>query len=426
MKKKLILRISDNCANQRNTQIILLVISLLPFFILAKSISQNSFNLPFWDDYEAILQFLIEWKKLEGFAKIKSLIKHHNEHRLISLRTLVVLYFLVKGSINFKIITLLGNIQLLIIGMILTRFSLKFSRKNYGLNVLIISLCLFDISNYENNIWAMAAVSNFSVIMFFLLSILFYQSEKKIAIIPAVIFQAICTLSNGNGILACISIVLYNLMNFNKEKLFSSIVISIISYFIYFHDFQIGISSADEKNFIGITFFILKMFGSHFCYYSIFRSIVSIFSLTVLFFWLYPVVKKRDIQWFKNNSELISILFFVLITVITLAYFRSTGWNGAGSYTSRYLIYAHIYAIIFFLILSDLIKKKRGSRILLTIITMIYLVSYINNYAYSETGIKKINTLMSDKNLAHPDVTKARLIEYEACKENIFCAETKK
>ena len=412
---------NDNNSNYRTIQNFYILLSLVPILILFHSVYKNSFNIPYWDDYDAILNFLNKWVDLSPMERLKSLFEQHNEHRIVSARILFVLYYSFSKSIDFKNIIFIGNIQLVIIGLTLFYFSIKYTNKYYGISALIISLCLFDISNYENNNWAMASVSNYSIIMFFLLSILCYLSKSKYIIPLAILFQIICTLSNGNGIIATFSILLFTILNKNKLKITASLITSLFAIFLYFFNFSSTSHQDVEKNIIGSIFFITKLLGSHFCYNSILRLLVFVMTIIILWNWLWKIFRVNKKLDLKKHSVLISILFFLFSTICVLGVFRSTGYNGAGSYTSRYLIYSHLYMIFIFWVFIALIKDNKYSLKILTITQIIFILGFINNYQFSQTGISKIKNNIQKNQYAYPDINKAEKISNESCLKKIYC-----
>ena len=55
---------NDNNSNYRTIQNFYILLSLVPILILFHSVYKNSFNIPYWDDYDAILNFLNKWVDL--------------------------------------------------------------------------------------------------------------------------------------------------------------------------------------------------------------------------------------------------------------------------------------------------------------------------------------------------------------------------
>lgn len=412
-----------NSSNYNYINAFFLLLSLLPLYFLFSSINTYSLNLPIQDDYDAILGFLNTWTSSND--KLPLMFIQHNEHIIFPSRLVYILYLKLTGNINFNSLIIIGNIQLVLITFIIIGFIRRITTKFFGISVFILSLCLFDLSNYENSNFSMAGMQNYGVILFFLASLFFYslKENKIVYTILAVFFQFLCAFSSGNGIIAGITLLLFNLFNKDKKNIITSFVSFTLFSSIYFLIFKSSPNSIKGKNISDITSFFLKLSGGHFGYEE--RTISAIFLLVIMIgLLLYK-------NWNKINRELLpllSIIFFVLSSIGVVAIFRSGGLEGIehDSYGSRYLIYPHIFSASVFILLCYSIENYKYAWAFVLICSIFFIKSYKENYAYGEAGFERTNYRFSTKNYYYPDSLIAKKIAIESCSKKIYCIEDHK
>jgi hypothetical protein len=189
-----------------------------PAIIYISFVQQFALNLPHWDDYDAILNFLVQFKQGSLSYKLSLLFTQHNEHRILSSRLAYVLYYYVLGSINFRNIIFLNAVILLLTYCVFLWFIKKALPIFWPAAALALSLCMFDVNNFENAQFAMNGMQNYGVILLFVSSIFFYNKDSKKYVPLAVLLQGICVFSSGNGNVASFFILLFVLFSGNNKK----------------------------------------------------------------------------------------------------------------------------------------------------------------------------------------------------------------
>src|ERR1039458_9187098 len=86
---------------------ILLFLSPIIYFIY---VNKYTLNIPWEDDYDAILSFLCNTKKTNGFDNLSLYLSQQNEHRILSSTIIFSLYDHIFGTINFRGLILIGNL----------------------------------------------------------------------------------------------------------------------------------------------------------------------------------------------------------------------------------------------------------------------------------------------------------------------------
>jgi len=397
-----------------NLSFIFYALACIPILLYFKTVNAYALNLPYLDDYDAILAFLSKYDQANIAGKFTLLLSQHNEHRILSSRIIYVLYHAVFGTINFRSLIFIANLQLVTIFLVLAYFITKSIPQYKGIAVFAISLCLFDLNNYENADFAMAGMQNYGVIALFMLSLLFYSSNKKAYLIPAVLFHIICVLSSGNGSLAAISIILFTVFKKDKLKIILSVAVSLLGILLYFTAYnspaRAPLAGADT-----IIKYFVSMSGSvfNFDYAMLWGGFVLLVLLITL-----PITKK--IQFKDNSLPVVCLLCFALASMATTSLFRSN-MKGIPFYSSRYLIYPHLLVCIAFIFICIRIKESKLKWPITIACVLITFYTYSNNSNYGESGFIREKNRLESTDFQYPDKKRAEAIANEACTLGIYC-----
>lgn len=391
---------------------------ILPAIIYFQKINKYSVNLPYLDDYDAIIAFLNKFVTVGFKEKIFLLFSQQNEHRIFLSRVIFFIYYKLFGTINFQDLILIGNLFLVGIFFILIHFIRKVITKHWNIAAFILALCIFDLSNFENADSSMASISNYGIIFLFLLGILFYSKKNNYYIIPAILLQAIIVFSSGNGIIASAFIVLYTLILKDKKRIISSIACFLIFAPLYFLHYDKPSSTQTSPIEICIKYFFQQTGSVYNFEYSLLIGIIVI----VLIILTLPISKNIKIKDKNNIAPLIVLLLFILASMSTIALFRSS-FKGVYFYTSRYLIYPHLLTAILF-VFGFLKLNEKGIKwpIIITFILIMFSV-YKNNSEWGESGFNVENTRLITTNFVYPDQERAKVLTDEACRLNIYCID---
>ena len=414
----------------KSVNIILALIAILPFIITIRFVSNYSLNLPIYDDWEAILKFMINWSNSSKIQKIILLFSQHNEHRILSSRIVYILYYHFCHRINFVSLIIIANLQLVVIAGIIFYFSQNILKGIGGILAIVISICVFDPSNFENSNFAMAGMQNYGIIMFFLISLYFYslKSSKYYILFLAVFFQFLCAFSSGNGFMAGLALVVFNLFNMNTLKTKVCITGFIIFTTSYFCNYHSPGPSHVSTNIPIIIYFFLKLSGAHFERdYKLIRILIALVLYTVLVLCLfYKMNKEKYLYKIKdlNLLPLLSLLFFILLSITSLSILRSGGEDGVGKAScSRYFIYPNLLTAIVFIILLLRIQPFKYRWIIISAALLIFINSYRVNYNYGRKGYIKTKTTLTESKYFFYDSTIANKIAIDACSKKIYCID---
>ena len=128
-------------------------------------------DIPINDDYAVLENFTDIINSNSSFEKIKLIFKQHNEHRILYDKLWFFIDYKLFNQLNFNHLSFIGNLSL--VGIFIF-FFYKFKNKTTNSFFLLpVAVLIFNFSFYENITFSMAALSNFTVVLFSLLSIHF-------------------------------------------------------------------------------------------------------------------------------------------------------------------------------------------------------------------------------------------------------------
>jgi len=162
-------------------------------------------NLPFLDDYEAVLAFVNQLvQEKSGAAKFRFfLAQQHNEYKLFFVHGVAWIQDALIGHVNFAQLCVLGDSAVLAIGWILWSLFLP-GRNDPGRRLAFFvpaAWLLFQLEYYETLNWAMASLQNLWVIAFSLGAICCLVRPERKAYGAALILYVLAIAASGNGFL---------------------------------------------------------------------------------------------------------------------------------------------------------------------------------------------------------------------------------
>ncbi|HLZ89933.1 MAG TPA: hypothetical protein VKQ52_21925, partial [Puia sp.] len=318
----------------------------IPFFVI---VLQNAPNIPIMDDYNAILNFLTDWKKAGFMERLSLLFLQHNEHRILHSRMIFALYYTIFGNVNFRALIILADLQLLVIAAVAAYFIRKVGGKYWRIMAFLWTLCIFDLNTYEAGSMAMTGMQNYGVIMLFFLSLFFYDRSRRWLPLAAIL-QVLCIFSSGGGMIGAFFVVVYTLRLGDKWKKMVSISTAAVFIPLYFVHYTF-VSQPNKLPFsinTVVTYFI-RMTGAPVNFdASLYFGLLILAGLIALF-----VIKPVKAPW-----AILCIFGYVLGSMATSALFRSC-LKGAQFQTSRYLIYPQLLLAMACLLIWLKVETKK-------------------------------------------------------------------
>jgi hypothetical protein len=396
-----------------------------PVVIYFAFINKYALNIPHWDDYDAVLDFLNNYKTAGLSDKVKLLFSQHNEHRIFSSRLAYVMHKGLFGNINFKNVIYFNFGILVALYWLLVRNIRQLLPIHWPLVAFVFSICLFDINNYENADFAMAGMQNYGIILFFILSMTLYASSSNIALVGAVLFQMVAVFSSGNGGVASALILLFTILHGGRKQIIIAAIIFLLItplYYIDYHKPQAGFFTLDPTKFIP---FFLHAFGAHFGEY-----VGPLFAILMLAITGIVAPFSRSDGGFlfgfrRETAMLTCLVLFVLGSMGIMAIFRGNLPIQA-AYSSRYFIYSHLMVALLFFFYMYKFKEHRLTNNVSVGLVLFLLLVFARNYNDGKKNFEGFYNNMKTVKFDYPDPARAKAITDRACEFNIYCIEDAK
>ena len=163
--------------------------------------------MPKWDDH-ALRYFLIKFNgetTLSG--KLYQLFRQHNEHRIVYDRFVALLDYELFGKLNHRHLMVVGNLSLVgllaVFVAMLRRSERRLADRHSGawsvLMAVPVAGLLFNLSQWENMFWGMAALQNFSVVLWVVAAFYFLSYTRHWQLAFGAVVLA--SLTSGNGLM---------------------------------------------------------------------------------------------------------------------------------------------------------------------------------------------------------------------------------
>lgn len=161
-------------------------------------LGQYAINMPYIDDYDAILGYLLQFREADLTTKLQSLFLPHSEHIMVMTRLVSWLNYGLTANINFYWLVIIGN-GLLVWQLLLLYRLFDSSNRLSPLYFFLVILVFLNPQYSATSFWTMALWSNIWVLLPVTLSIFFLSNPQKWY--WALPFAIIALFGNGNGLM---------------------------------------------------------------------------------------------------------------------------------------------------------------------------------------------------------------------------------
>jgi hypothetical protein len=366
--------------------LVAILFSTISYFFM---VIEHTVNIPMEDDYTDVIPFILQYSSNTGFSKSIDLIfSQHNDHIIATNRVIYALLYELTGEVNFYILTLIGNLNILALVYLYSR---QISNNLTKLTLIaVVSSLLFQIACLRDALWAMTVIANYSVITLSFLTLICLNSRRKIGFPLAVLlgFSACITFASGQIVLLVGLILLVNrslehrtpLLNYKTIAwlVFSVLIIMALQSHMADKRFDqyLSLNSVltNMHNYIDAFF---KLIGSPFAYGNHLASfVIGIIGLSTLLILIYFGAWKQHV--------IFNFSVFLLLSLGTIALTRS--WVGDEYLivsAARYKFIAYNYwACIFLLIVRSFPKHETSISRFSMVITLFLCIVTFNQQAH--------------------------------------------
>lgn len=348
---------------------------------------QYAVNIPYLDDYDAILKYIITFREVGLGEQLKSLLLPHNEHIMMMTRVVSWVSYGMTGKIDFGNLLLIGNGLLVLQLVFLYRLFIPSNRFS-AIYFLVVVLVFLNPQYSPTSFWAMALWSNIWVILPVTLSI-FLLSNPKIWYwaLPAALLSLF---SNGNGLM--IWPVGFFILLMDKRPLKQYLVwgvTAIVACGSYFYLMRQQPSSGifELSNLPFLPFNLLAFLGSYGALLGgklgqAMAVLVGIIVVITSIFTFRKYLQTRE----RTDLILLSLMAFIFLTALAVALFRAE--KGMSIIIGgRYRQYSSLAVAVSFLMGFRLIKFSVNRLIALLPWALVIIITTLS--FYRDIGLRK-------------------------------------
>lgn len=381
----------------------LIAVPVVYFFIL---LDAHLVNIPYTDDFN-LLETVQKLRNAGSFVDmLKALFEQVNQHRFGFERIVMLIMFVLTGTVNIKTQIIIGDLFMLGIGYLLYLTIRKEGISWYWF--IPVPYILFNLVYFENAYWGIAALQNTPLIFFAMLTAfgLARQDEKGFRI--ALIAALLTTFTSGSGLLAWIvGMVLLAFQKRFKNLLWWVAGSVAVLLFYFFFDYQF-ISSPGEKVWDHPLFnaiFVLAFWGNA-LYLDVRHPLVPMFHKDmiacvllgagiVLVFAVWAIRTLLSRKSARSSWFLLGAMMFIMGTGAMFVISRPINnyvMYGGTAFSRRYMIFGVVLVAVCYVCVVVVLKNFKPWKSLAAVVAMgLFLGLNFVSYFTSIASIRKLH-----------------------------------
>ncbi|WP_229222918.1 hypothetical protein [Dyadobacter endophyticus] len=382
--------------------ICLVAVPVVYFFIL---LDAHLVNIPYTDDFN-LLETVQKLRNSGSFVEmLKALFEQVNQHRFGFERIVMLIMFVLTGTVNIKTQIIIGDLFMLGISYLLF-LSLKRAQVSWYWFIPV-PYMLFNLVYFENAYWGIAALQNTPLIFFAMLTAYGLAREDEKGFWIGLIAALLTTFTSGSGLLAWIvGMVLLAFQRRFKNLLWWVAGSIAVLLFYFFFDYQF-ISSPGEKVWNHPVFnviFVLAFWGNA-LFLDVRHPLVPVFhqdiiacvafgaGIALVFaVWAIRVLLARKPD--RTDWFLLGAMMFIMGTGAMFVISRPINnyvMYGGTAFSRRYMIFGVVLAAICYVCLIVVLKNFKHWKNLAVVVAMVFFLGL--NFVSYFTSIGSIRKL---------------------------------
>lgn len=373
------------------------------FFIL---LDAHLINIPYTDDFN-LLETVQKLRNSGSFIEmLKALFEQVNQHRFGFERIVMLIMFVLTGTVNIKTQIIIGDLFMLGIG-----YLLYLSLKKEGISwywFIPVPYILFNLVYFENAYWGIAALQNTPLIFFAMLTCYGLAREDEKGFRIALIAALLTTFTSGSGMLAWIvGMVILAFQKRFKSLLWWLAGSVAVLLFYFFFDYQF-ISSPGEKVWDHPVFnviFVLAFWGNA-LFLDVRHPLVPVFHKDIIAcvvlgagvalvfaIWAVRILMARRpgrTDWF-----LLGAMMFIMGTGAMFVISRPINdyvMYGGTAFSRRYMIFGVVLTAVCYVCVVVVLKNFKSWKNLAATMAMMFFVGLnFVSYFTSIVSIRKLH-----------------------------------
>jgi len=166
--------------------------------VTAIAVARGCVNVPYWDDFDAYLGFLVRIEDASGLGeRLRIATEFHNEHRTLTSRAAVWLAHAFGAPMNFRVLGWAGASMLLPAALLVAARTQN--RVSQAAAAFFAAAFVLSLQHWENLFWGGSSADHVTVVPLSMLALLLLQPRSVRAVAGAVVaaFLAAMTLAHG-------------------------------------------------------------------------------------------------------------------------------------------------------------------------------------------------------------------------------------
>ncbi|QKZ15808.1 hypothetical protein HU175_18185 [Spirosoma sp. KUDC1026] len=213
------------------------MLAVLPVVCFSLLILNYTVNIPWMDDIDAFLSFLLGYTDAGSVGeKIDWLLRPNNEHRILTAKLITLSIYAITGTINFK--ALIISAFLFLLGLLFLFYRL-FRAINLPLLAFVpVPFLLLQPQHYLVSMWAITGLQHEVVLFLAFTSLYLLATGQRKAFSGALAIQLLASLSMSNGLFCWVAGAVVLAVQRNWTRLALWLALGAAAIIFYFHDFQ--------------------------------------------------------------------------------------------------------------------------------------------------------------------------------------------
>lgn len=364
------------------------MVAIIVVGVYAYYLNELSLNVPFLDEYDRVLQTLIDYKN-NSFS-IFQLFSNSNEHINVFVKTLVIVIYEIFNEINFVWLTWIAFVGLILLFINIISIDQIYRKP---ILVLIITLLFFQFRILGPNLWSLVGLQHFYSVLFSLLAIKYALKKSNKGLIYSGVFTTLGVFTFGNGIV--IPIVVFMILIFEERRIeiYLWFLYTMILYGIFFYNYSNPHHLDKMMTINQYIHYFLMLIGAFFKNVFETERYIKIAGLMMLLLSLYILFTN-----FRRYKAIHYFLIFVLLVQVLITINRTYIWMPLDN---RYQLYSILSLV---LLMIDVFLNYKKSTFLLVIVSSCLYYSTISNFneLYSFKNLKQkvlCTHLKNEKNI---------------------------
>lgn len=392
----------------------------VPFLVAIVINGVYTVNMPNWDDYDSVLNWLHEYLTAGGLQeKLSLLFIQHNEHRIVINRLFVLAQYMASGHVNFLFLNFIGLSAVLIIALYFVTAGIKITGSR--LAVIPIPYILLSFSTFGLVSFAMASITQYWQILFSIIAIAAASRAESKFVFIALASAFLAAFSGAGGLLVFPAVLIQQLAR--KEKFRAVLWLLAMAavgwfYFIFLRYQTPANGVVTEHVFLRnpfeLVWYALAFLGNFGAAFPDGLMVSGFFGLILCVFLLASLRSRSGI----GDDVPYTIAFLMILTAGSAALSRFSGGLDS-ALSSRYTIYSSVFACAVYIIY---VRRAPTSRMVARRILMISFLSLIIYVSWIPIAIHYLanQRLRLRTAIVYPQELRAKKILAEAKVERTF------